>query len=602
MAEFKKNFFESLQSLGDETMYSLLELSGNLGENFLFFLLERFGRGNLNDILEATSQVKERQNKLLLDIINLQKYTEYGKKYNFSQIKSLESFKKIHPLTTYKDYAPILQDVEKTGNYKKLVAEPIVLFQKTPGTDGEEKLIPRTKSFSQNLLKTAQATAGVIEAYLEKKQQKTDRKQYKALTLTNAEELEITASGIPKGTAISGGIRQNIKYKSVQKILNFKSASPSLIILISDSKVASYCHLLFGLIETDLTFISVSLGAFNLLAALQLLEEKWTQLVEDIKKGKIDNNLSLESSIRQQLESYLAPNPQRAKILKNEFEKGFDNILARIWPKLSHIQLNTIGESNIFKDKLKRYTKNIPIFYSIYGLSEAFIGINLEPDKNSSVYAIPPDSALFEFILISKDKKKLSDTLSLSSLSVGDEYEVVVTTIGGLCRYRTGNVIKCVGHYNQTPLIEFKYCKDYLLNIYGEKISENTLFEVLQEALIFSEGNIEIIDFTTKINIDLPIWNYVIYLEISKSLEKESSLKKIENRVEEIFYNSNYYYKKARKNKKLGKIKVNFLQKGTFKQFKEKFFKQTDSKTVTKISRLVEKAEMIKFLNQEIIQ
>ena len=39
----------------------------------------------------------------------------------------------------------------------------------------------------------------------------------------------------------------------------------------------------------------------------------------------------------------------------------------------------------------------------------------------------------------------------------GEMYELVVTNYRGLYRYRTSDVIKIVGHYNQIPLYRFCY-------------------------------------------------------------------------------------------------------------------------------------------------
>jgi hypothetical protein len=46
--------------------------------------------------------------KLLNTIIDDNKNTEYGKKYNFSQIKTIDYYKKNVPLTKYDDYEPYI--------------------------------------------------------------------------------------------------------------------------------------------------------------------------------------------------------------------------------------------------------------------------------------------------------------------------------------------------------------------------------------------------------------------------------------------------------------------------------------------------------------
>ena len=50
--------------------------------------------------------VRTLQQKSLTDILSKNKSCEYGKKYDFSKIGSIEEFQKKVPLTKYEDYMP----------------------------------------------------------------------------------------------------------------------------------------------------------------------------------------------------------------------------------------------------------------------------------------------------------------------------------------------------------------------------------------------------------------------------------------------------------------------------------------------------------------
>ena len=65
----------------------------------------------------------------------------------------------------------------------------------------------------------------------------------------------------------------------------------------------------------------------------------------------------------------------------------------------------------------------------------------------------------------------------------GARYFVVVTTVAGLYRYRMGDIVKCVGYYNQSPTIEFLYRRGSLLYISGAKVSENEIFAAITRHL-----------------------------------------------------------------------------------------------------------------------
>ena len=54
----------------------------------------------------------------------------------------------------------------------------------------------------------------------------------------------------------------------------------------------------------------------------------------------------------------------------------------------------------------------------------------------------------------------------------GEVYGLVLTTWAGLYRYRLGDMVRVVGRYHQSPLMEVLYRRGTLLNMMGEKTSE----------------------------------------------------------------------------------------------------------------------------------
>ena len=72
----------------------------------------------------------------------------------------------------------------------------------------------------------------------------------------------------------------------------------------------------------------------------------------------------------------------------------------------------------------------------------------------SGTYVLVPRAMFFEFIPIELAD---SEIVFADQVEVGKSYEVIITTVSGLYRYRLGDVVKVVGFYNSTPLIEFLY-------------------------------------------------------------------------------------------------------------------------------------------------
>lgn len=57
---------------------------------------------------------------------------------------------------------------------------------------------------------------------------------------------------------------------------------------------------------------------------------------------------------------------------------------------------------------------------------------------------------------ISRDKDQ-PETLLMDELEVGGVYEIVITQIFGIYRFRYGDVIKVKRYHFNTPVVEFMY-------------------------------------------------------------------------------------------------------------------------------------------------
>ena len=84
------------------------------------------------------------QNERLLKLLNKNKNTVYGEKYNFGEIKSISDFRKNIPLTDYEDYSEFIEQI-KSGQNNILTSEKIKMLEPTSGSSGAKKYIPYNK-------------------------------------------------------------------------------------------------------------------------------------------------------------------------------------------------------------------------------------------------------------------------------------------------------------------------------------------------------------------------------------------------------------------------------------------------------------------------
>jgi len=593
-----KDFFESIAAAGDNLFSFLLRNTGNTGEASLLFLLQIAAKTNLKKILKDTENADAIQAQLLADILQLQKDTGYGKRYHFARIRGVDEFLSIHPLTTYEGYSEAIKNITETGNFSQLVAEPITLFQETSGTTGRVKLIPRTSQFSLGVMQAFQATEVIAETQLQKSNSSLESQR--GLALVNTTPSKLTPSGVPRGTGTSGGLSDALKkFKLASDLVSIKYSSPPPVFLIPDNESAYYCHLLFGLLDQGITYIAANFAA-NVLEAVQILEKSWPQLVSDIHRGQLSDDLNLDVETRRQLQTLLQANPSRAKELRAYFEKGFEGILPRIWPHLSYIQCITTGSMQIYSETLRRYAGAVPFYSGGYAASEAWIGINLNPERKPPAYVITPHTAFFEFIPEATIDQDQPATVGLAALKPGENYEVVVTTVAGLYRYRLGDVVRCVGYHNKSPMIEFLYRRQTLLNLLGEKVSEDVVFTALSTALNALGMSSQITDYTCRHEFTGSPWRYVLYLEAEDSNDFQFQREVLQSRIDEALCQLSDRYSDFRAAGRIGLLQLKCARPGTFAALKAQLLSHGYSDSQFKMPRLLTDVSLINFLEDKL--
>ena len=83
--------------------------------------------------------------QLLKPLLEENKNTEYGRKYHFSDVNSIDDYKKMVPLSTFDDYENYVERM-KAGEKDILTSYELLTFCTTSGTSKKRiKYIPQTK-------------------------------------------------------------------------------------------------------------------------------------------------------------------------------------------------------------------------------------------------------------------------------------------------------------------------------------------------------------------------------------------------------------------------------------------------------------------------
>ena len=519
---------------------------------------------------KQTQNCKVVNEEVLFKILKTNCKSEIGIKCDFNGIKDVEDFKRQVPLSEYEYYEYYINRMAD-GQKNILISEDVEYFGHTSGTTGKQKLIPSTKSGR----KVASKYMALLSNKICYDNFKENWNYGKGLMIADIVMTTYTEAGVPICSATSGGMN-GIKY-----ILPYLYTSPIEVMKIKDKESALYLHLLFGLRETKLLYIS---GVFisNILDLFRVLENKHKDLVKDIRKGRISSYLNIDEDTRRNLNKLISPSASRADELECEFKKGFKGIIRRVWPKVTYIATVTGANFSIYNDKVNYYTDSLPIYSPVYAATEAMIGIN--PYVNKIRYVIIPDTAFYEFIPIGKEEYKIKQTLCLDEVKIGEKYEIVVTNYAGLYRYRIGDVIKVVGFYNNCPEVEFLYRKNQVLNMVSEKTNEEHLTNSIRNTI--EKLNLNLVDYTTMPDNSISPGRYIFYFELKDKLPN-SRVKLLEETLDSEIRKSNLAYDRARNNKRLDMTKVIFLSSNTFNLIKESLLNKGISKNQIKIPRVI---------------
>ena len=451
-----------------------------------------------DSMVEMTKDPMRYNTELLMRLLNDNKDTEYGRKYGFADIRSVEEFQERVPLTMFDDYAGYVYRMTEEGETGLISAYNIAHYAKTSGTMGNPKRIP-----------VSDRAMGVMNRYNMQLRTKVICDAI-GFDWANPPYLNLIESQLTtlKNGATYGAISAKV-IGQMGDYLPMLMTSP-LEALVPDPKTNTrYLHARFALMNPEITSMGFSFSSI-LLELMQYIESEWEMLVDDIEQGTIDESVKMPAEVRQSVLGKIRPMPERAAQLREIFSQGFDEpIMPKIWPNLTIFSGVATGGFSTYYNKLKqRYAGDgVRLFYVGLNASEGIFSVPMDVDCPDSV--LIPDSVFYEFIPIDSDDP--ADIVTLDGVEVGKTYEIVITNQSGFYRYRIRDAVKVTGMYNQTPMIQFQYRIDQTISVLGEKTTELVLRGVAER--VEKELGYDMEDFSVFGDVDSVPMRYVMLME-----------------------------------------------------------------------------------------
>lgn len=518
---------------------------------------------------------------LLMKILEDNKETEYGQKYDFANIKSVEEYQSKVPITDFDRYADYIYRMTENGEKNLLTAYEIVHYAKTSGTMGNPKRIP-TSSLNQEI-NLKYNYAYLFNLFAEKVG--IDWIKYPFLNLT-----ETSISRLPSGDTY-GSISGKIMGGFGDHLSDFIT-SPTEALMPKVKTDIYYIHARFALINPDIPFTITSFVSL-FLELLRYVKRNWEILVRDIEKGTIDESIVMPDDVRESLSEKIEPMPERAEELRKIFEKGFDEpVVPKIWPKMSLlIGCGSGGFANYIK-KIKMFTGQ-DFNFAFIGLTASEGIFSLFTELNSHDTVLIPDSMFYEFLPLDADGD-FSKIVTMDKLEEGKDYEIIATNLSGFYRYWMKDVVRCIGRYNDTPMIDYLYRSDQCLCLTGEKVNE----ENLRAAAYKTENDFgfDLIDFSVYADSDSSPMKYVFLMEV-EDFPKDVTKEVFQEELNENFCATDPVLRNKIDKSLIGKTEIHFLQPQTYLLYKELEVARGTSPAQVKPPRILKDEADVSFFN-----
>jgi len=360
------------------------------------------------------------QQDILFKLIIKAKDTEWGKKFRFDKIRSVEDFQKNIPLQSYDDIKPYVNRL-RDGEQNLLWPGEIKWFAKSSGTTNDKsKFIP----VSKEALEDCHFRGGKdIMAIYTDLHPNTKVYTGKGLTL--------------------GGSHQ---------INNFSNQS-------------LYGDLSAILIENLPWWVDFIRTPKVEIALLDKWEEKLTKITETTIRENVTNLAGVPS--------------WNLILIKHILSITGKSGLHEVWPNL---ELFTHGGVSFapYKEQFKNVIPSSKMNYmEAYNASEGFFAIQDDPLRDDMLLML--DYGIFyEFIPMDQFYDSSPEILTIDKVETGKNYAMVITTNGGLWRYVIGDTVVFTSTFPHKIRISGR--TKHFINAFGEEVIIDNAEKALQIA------------------------------------------------------------------------------------------------------------------------
>jgi hypothetical protein len=509
-------------------------------------------RRSADRFMAETAHYRAASTRTLDRILALNANTEYSRHRGLNKPNPRKVFDRL-PLTTYADYSAYIERTA-AGEQNVLCGEPAVYFSTTSGTTGPPKMIPVTRRQMRMAVGTRMTSMGLA---LRAGVLKPMRGRF--MTMITEHVGGRTSGGLLMGAATTGGFQQ------LGSFADLILTSPPEVMRVHDQAASRYLHLLFGLSEERLWTLIAFFPA-TVLFALRTLEAQKENLVRDLADGTLNRELDLPQATRESLLRLRRPYRGRARALGALLDRG-QFTAANIWPDLGAILTATGGSFRFYTDQLQPLLDGMRIFSPVYSASEGTFGYGFSAEN--SYYLMLSSLAYIELLPVEHMNDPKARPIPASEATPGSEYEVVITTLAGLTRYRLHDIVRVVEMYGQNPVYEFVERSGQVIDIAGEKTAEHHVVEAMEAA--GRAIDMPLVDYFMVPDTEIAPGRYLLVIESAKPGPVDpDQAREFLGTVEAALRKVQFYYDEDRGLGILGAMGLVVLKAGAFERFRDR--------------------------------
>lgn len=321
------------------------------------------------------------QREVLQHLVTSAQYTEFGRKYDFSSLFNLRSYKEAIPIQEYDDIKPYIERM-MNGEENVLWNTPVKWFAKSSGTTSDKsKFIPVSEE-------------SLVDCH------------YKAAK----DILTIYYNNFPYSDLLTGKglvIGGSHKIHQVNETVQYGDLSAVLM--------------------QNAPFWGQWLRTPELNIALL---DEWESKIEKLAELTIKENVSSLSGVP----------TWTIVLIKRILEMTGKETLAEVWPGLELYMHGGVSFVPYKEQFQKLIGKNIS-YLEMYNASEGFFAAQDNPDEDG-LLLFTDHGIFYEFMPVEEYGKDNPGTVGLNKVKLNVNYAPVISTNGGLWRYLLGDTIQ----------------------------------------------------------------------------------------------------------------------------------------------------------------